>query len=225
VSRHDARTTSLRRRPARTIPATVTAVVLLALGIGLVWAAAARLAQGSWPAFADRTAAVVATWTWGSVAVLLVSLAVAVIGLVLVIAALKPGQPTALTLDGGSDGAGVHTEVVMTRRSVAKLATARAGQVDGVDSVSTVVGARRVTVTVRTDWSGAPDATLRGRLDAARGRCRHFGVATSPSDHPYGRKVFPRTSAGFSLYPSRRGRSDNASDRRDGRWAGRWHES
>ncbi len=151
MSRHDARSTSLRRRPARTIPATVTALVLLALGVGLVWAAVERLARGSWPAFADQTAAWVAAWTWGSVVVLVVSLALAVIGLVLLIAAVKPGQPNALTLDeGSSDGAGVHTEVVMTRRSVAKLATARAGQVDGVDSVSTVVGARRITLTVKT---------------------------------------------------------------------------
>jgi hypothetical protein len=180
VSRHDARTTSLRRRPARTIPATVTAAVLLALGIGLVWAAVARLAQGSWPAFADQTAAVVATWTWGSVAVLLVSLAVAVIGLVLVIAALKPGQPTALTLDGGSDGAGVHTEVVMTRRSVAKLATARAGQVDGVDSVSTVVGARRVTVTVRTPSQQGQTIEQQVR-DRVSGALQAAGLAPMPS--------------------------------------------
>ncbi len=151
MSRHDARTTSLRRRPARTIPATVTALVLLGIGAALVWAAVERLARGSWPPFADQTAAWVAAWTWGSVVVLIASIAVAVIGLVLLIAAVKPGPATALTLhDGSSDGAGIPAEVVMTRRSVAKLATARAGQVDGVDSVSTVVGSRRVTVTVKT---------------------------------------------------------------------------
>ena len=54
MSRTDARSTSLRRRPARTVPATIAAVVLLALGVGLVWAAVQRLAQGSWPTFADQ---------------------------------------------------------------------------------------------------------------------------------------------------------------------------
>lgn len=38
----------------------------------------------------------------------------------------------------------------MTRQSVAKLATAYADQVDGVDSVSATVGARRVGLTVRS---------------------------------------------------------------------------
>ena len=152
MSRTDARTTALRRRPARTIPATLTAVVLLALGVGLVWAAVQRLVQGSWPAFADQTGAWVAALAWGTVWVLVLAIAVAVLGLILLVAAIKPGPPTAMSVDSGSsaDAAGASTEVVMTRRSVAKLATARAGQVDGVDSVSSVVGARKITVSVKT---------------------------------------------------------------------------
>lgn len=180
MSRNDARTTSLRRRPARTIPATITALVLLALGVGLVWAAVERLAQGSWPPFADQTAAWVEAWTWGSVIVLVVFIAVAVIGLVLLIAAIKPGPPTALTLDQGSDGAGVHTEVVMTRRSVAKLATARAGQVDGVDSVSTVVGARRVTLSVSTP-SQQGQAIEQQVRDRVTGALQAAGLAPMPA--------------------------------------------
>ena len=152
MSRTDARTTALRRRPARTIPATLTAVVLLALGVGLVWAAVQRLVQGSWPAFADQTGAWVAALAWGTVWVLVLAIAVAVLGLILLVAAIEPGPPTAMSVDSGSsaDAAGASTEVVMTRRSVAKLATARAGQVDGVDSVSSVVGARKITVSVKT---------------------------------------------------------------------------
>jgi len=152
VSRTDARTTPLRRRPARTVPATITAVVLLALGVGLVWAAVQRLAQGSWPAFADQTGAWAAALAWGTVWVLVLAIAVAVLGLILLVAAMKPGPPTAMSVDSGfsSDAAAASTEVVMTRRSVARLATARAGQVDGVDSVSSVVGARKITVSVKT---------------------------------------------------------------------------
>ena len=57
MSRTDARSTTLRRRPARTVPATITALLLLALGAGLVWAAVQRLVQGSWPTFAEQSAA------------------------------------------------------------------------------------------------------------------------------------------------------------------------
>ena len=49
MSRSNARTRSLRRRPSRTIPATVVAVVLLALGVATAIAAISRLVQGSWP--------------------------------------------------------------------------------------------------------------------------------------------------------------------------------
>lgn len=148
MSRTDARTTSLGRRPARSVPAALTAVVLLALGVGLTWAAVQRLVQGTWPPFASQTAAWIAASTWGSIAVLGVTVALTVIGLILLVAAMKPGRPNALPIDPGSPDGSI--EVVMARRSLAKLATARASQVDGVDSVSTVVGARRVTVTVKT---------------------------------------------------------------------------
>ena len=102
MSRTDARSTALRRRPARTVPATITAVVLLALGVGLVWAAVQRLVQGSWPTFADQTGAWVAALSWGTVWVLVISIAVAVLGLILLVAAIKPGPPTAMVVDSGS---------------------------------------------------------------------------------------------------------------------------
>ena len=182
MSRTDARSTALRRRPARTVPATITAVALLALGVGLVWAAAQRLVQGSWPGFADQTAAWVAALSWGNVWVLLLSIAVAVLGLILLIAAIKPGPPTAMIVDSGSsaDAAGASTEVVMTRRSVAKLATARAGQVDGVDSVSSVVGARKITVAVKTpsQQRGEIEQQVRDRVTSA---LQSAGLAPMPT--------------------------------------------
>ena len=182
MSRTDARSTSLRRRPARTVPATITAVVLLALGVALVWAAAQRLAQGSWPVFADRTASWMATLTWGDVWVLILSIGVAVLGLILLVAAIKPGPPTAMTLDSGSsaDTADASTEAVMTRRSVAKLASARAAQVDGVDSESTDVGARKVTVTVKTPSQQRSEIDQQVR-DRVAGALQSAGLAPMPA--------------------------------------------
>lgn len=182
MSRTDARSTSLRRRPARTVPATITAVVLLALGVGLVWAAVQRLARGSWPGFADQTASWLAALTWGNVWVLILSIGVALLGLILLVAAIKPGPPTAMTLDSCSsaDAADISTEVVMTRRSVAKLATARAGQVDGVDSVSSVVGARKVTVTVKTPSQQRSEIEQQVR-DRVTGALQSAGLAPMPA--------------------------------------------
>jgi hypothetical protein len=182
VSRTDARSTRLRRRPARTVPATITAAVLLALGVGLVWAAVQRLARGSWPGFADQTASWLAALTWGDVWVLILSIGVALLGLILLVAAIKPGAPTAMTLDSGSsaDTTEASTEVVMTRRSVAKLATARAGQVDGVDSVSSVVGARKVTVTVKTPSQQRSEIEQQVR-DRVTGALQSAGLAPMPA--------------------------------------------
>ena len=47
----DARSKSLRRRPARTTPASIVSVVVLAVGVGLVWITVLRLLNGRWPRF------------------------------------------------------------------------------------------------------------------------------------------------------------------------------
>jgi hypothetical protein len=49
VSRTDARSNKLRRRPARTTPASIVSVVALAVGVGLVWITVLRLLNGRWP--------------------------------------------------------------------------------------------------------------------------------------------------------------------------------
>ena len=77
-----------------------------------------------------------------------------VIGLVLLVAAIKPGPPTALIVDPGAadDPRRTSPQVVMTaQQCVAKPNSARAGQIDGIDSVSSVAGARR-RVTVTVEW-------------------------------------------------------------------------
>lgn len=149
MSRTDARSDSLRRRPSRTVPATIVALVLLGLGVGLVWVAALRLVQGSWPEFLLQAGSWFAALTWGSMMLLLVCVGIAVLGVIVLIAAIKPGAPTAMVIDSApAEGEG-STEVVMTRRSIARLATARAAEVDGVDAVSAVIGSRKVTVNVQ----------------------------------------------------------------------------
>ncbi len=154
MSRSDARSDSLRHRPARIVPASIVAVVLLALGVGLVWVSVLKLSNGSWPAFLGTVDQFLAGLTWGAAIALAITIAVAVVGLILLIAAIKPGTPNAMLLKdqtgaNPNDGA-AKTEFVMTRRAVAKIATATATLIDGVDSVSTTASAHRVTVSVKT---------------------------------------------------------------------------
>lgn len=159
MARDDAKSSSLRRRPSRTVPAAITAAVLVAVGVAGVWATVERLATGHWPAWVGSTHLWGATQTFGSLIVIVLSAAVALVGLLLLLTALRPGMANAYEIiptpvdhgrsDSEADSEG-DTEFVMTRRAVAKLATAHADLVDGVDSVSAAVSARRVTLTVDT---------------------------------------------------------------------------
>ncbi|MBP2385984.1 divalent metal cation (Fe/Co/Zn/Cd) transporter [Paeniglutamicibacter kerguelensis] len=48
MNRHNQRSTSLRHRPSRAVPALIAGTLLLAVGISLAWLAISRLASGSW---------------------------------------------------------------------------------------------------------------------------------------------------------------------------------
>jgi hypothetical protein len=158
MARDDARSSSLRRRPSRTIPAAIVAALLTAAGVAGVWASVERLATGSWPGWVGGVHLWATTQTFGSVIVIVISVAVALLGLVLLTTALRPGMPNAYEIApaAGIDGGPASTEFVMTRRAVATLATAHADLVDGVDSVSAAVTSRRVSLSVTTG-SGKTD--------------------------------------------------------------------
>lgn len=162
MARDDAKSSSLRRRPSRTVPAAVVAVLLAVAGVAGVWATVEKLATGRWPGWVGSTHLWGTTQTWGSVVVIVISVAVALMGLLLLVTALRPGMPNAYEIDADGDttaGAPTtgSTEFVMTRRAVAKLATAQADLVDGVDSVSAGVTARRVNLTVKTSSAQADE--------------------------------------------------------------------
>ena len=168
MSRTDARSTKLRRRPARTVPATIVSVVVLAVGVGLVWITMLRLLDGRWPTFLGAFHAWLAALTWGSAIGIAISLAAVGVGLILLVCAWKPGQPNAMVLHSDRSGnAAGSTDFVMTRRSVARLATSYADQVDGVDSVSASVTARRVTLSVKS-----PSEQRSQLADTVTGRVR-----------------------------------------------------
>ena len=151
MSRTDARSNKLRRRPTRTTPASIVSVVVLAVGVGLVWITVLRLLNGRWPRFLGAVNEWLATLRWGSTITIAISLAAVAVGLILLFCAWKPGQPNAIVLhvDRSGDVAG-STEFVMTRRSVARLAAGHADLVDGVDSVSATVTSRRITLSVKS---------------------------------------------------------------------------
>lgn len=151
MSRSNARSRRLRRRPSRTVPATITAVVLIAVGALVALVAITRLVNGTWPSQVTGPATTVAALTWGSVAIITVGAVAALVGLVLLVAGLKPGAfKTAQLETASSNGSVGATDFVISTRAMARLAAAHADLVDGVDKVSASASGRRVHVQVVT---------------------------------------------------------------------------
>ncbi|WP_146360134.1 DUF6286 domain-containing protein [Arthrobacter yangruifuii] len=163
---------SMRRRPSRSVPATITAILLLALGVALVWGGVVRLAQGGWPVFVTEPVRVLgetgwdSAWGWTGAVVLLL------IGVILLLCGMIPGdfsalplraKPGKLTGTSGSAEAGDLSavrggeNVVMSRRAVARLAASTCDHIDGVASASASASSRKVHLDVTTALHDASD--------------------------------------------------------------------
>lgn len=185
MSRNEARSTRLRRRPSRTIPALVVAVLLLAVGVASVWLAIARLIQGAWSTLLEGPRDWLAALTWDSPAVWGIGTAAVAVGLILLLCAVIPGGFTALTVRDASGEAGgrkpqvYERETVMTRRAVAHVARAQCVQVDGVASASATATSKRVHLKVKTSLRDTRD--LRARvIEGVRDRLDAIGLDPAP---------------------------------------------
>lgn len=183
MSRTDARSSSLRRRPSRTLPAVIVAVMLLAAGVTLVWATVDRLANGRWPAWVGASHQWAAAQTWGSPSTITISVLVALLGLLLLVVALTPGQLTGYRIEPAETAdrtSPSNTEVAMSRRAVAELATAQANLVDGVDAASAVATGRAVKLRVNTPSAHRPDVE-RAVTERVRSALSAAGLAPMPT--------------------------------------------
>lgn len=151
MSRKPATSGRLLRRPSRSVPATIVAVLLLALGALTAVAAGARLVNGRWPGSVRGPAGTASAYTWGTSTVIAAGGVAAVLGLILVIAAVKPGSYLGAHLHiDDADTEVLDTDYVISTRALARLAAAKADQVDGVDKVAASASGRRVHVRVTT---------------------------------------------------------------------------
>lgn len=146
----DARSTPLRKRHSRVVPATITAVIVLGIGVIAAVAAIAHLATGAWASQVGDPAGTVGGLTWGSAAVITTAAVVLVLGLVLLISGIKPGAFTSARLDSSAQGAVAERDFVISTRALARLAAARADAVDGVEKVSATATGRKVHLRVDT---------------------------------------------------------------------------
>ncbi|MCC9204354.1 DUF6286 domain-containing protein [Arthrobacter sp. zg-Y769] len=185
---------SMRRRPSRSVPATISAVLMLAVGVGLVWAAVVRLVQGSWPVFVTEPLRWLAETGWDSTRGWTGAVVLLLIGLVLLLCGMIPGDFSALPLrakpvnmpgmPGAGESGGVPSvrggeTVVMSRRAVARLAASTCDHIDGVASASATASSRKVHLDVTTALHGTSDVQ-HWVVDGVRSRLAATGLDPVP---------------------------------------------
>lgn len=143
-----------RARSARVVPAVIVALILLALAVGLGWAAIAAIAAGSsgdsalssgFSGFTDLGAA-----QWGATAIIAVGAALLLLGLIFTIAGISPGAKRIIGYRAEAPEHTARFEVVLPTSALSNLAAAAADSVDGVSSVRAASNASSTNITFST---------------------------------------------------------------------------
>lgn len=168
------------RRPRRSLPATIVALVILAVCV-LVIVAVVQSLLGQTPFLSlAQLLGVTSSQTWSGVGTVIAAIVLAVLGLILLLAAIRPGTPTVLPLRALVDGDGGRGATAGVRRNtLAKDLTATARAVPGVTNADVSARLGRITATVgvaAADPAAVP-AAVQERLET---RIVEIGPATRP---------------------------------------------
>ena len=136
----------LIRRPSRSTPSALLALLLLTAGGLGAWLTGHRIVTGTWPDRTVTTLDAIGSATLGSVAVLAAAGIVAACALAMILAALWPGLPERVALLPDA----VPGQTAVRRRDLAALVRARVEQIGGVHSATVTTRRSRVDVVVRT---------------------------------------------------------------------------
>jgi hypothetical protein len=166
----------MRRRPRRTFPAAVTALILLSVCV-LTAISTIQLLAGQRPLISYAALADLAhTTRWDSLAVAAAAGLVMLIGLIVLLTAILPGRPTVIPLRA-TDTAAIDAGA--SRRSLRSTLRAAADAVDGVTATTLTLRRRTVTAAVRTHRT-----TPEGLAEAVRAAISHRLDQISPATRP-----------------------------------------
>lgn len=135
---------SLMLRPSRVIPAVLLALLALVIGGIGVWIFGARLIDGVWPAEVSTLIDRVANARFDDPGVTVVAVVVAVIGIVLLLCALIPGDPANREVLNSN----VPGRTAITRRDFARRIQRQVELVDGVSKADVAYRGKNLRVIV-----------------------------------------------------------------------------
>jgi hypothetical protein len=147
-------------RPSRTVPATIMGVILLTMGALGLWIVGTRLLTGEWPAQTEQSLSTIGELQMDSMPMLITLIALALLGLMMLLAALWPGRR--MNHEVFPDE--VPGTTVMRRHDIAHRITHALERTDGVQRARTHLSRRRAEVTV---YAVVPDQEMRARAHAA----------------------------------------------------------
>lgn len=169
----------LWRRSSRSIPAIITALILLTLAVLSIWASIAYLVKGSWPTFISEASNALTSLNWNSPGTWAASVGVALLGLFLLLAGVVPGPRTTVRIDSPERSNDSITETVMSRRGLARMAGARVDQTDGVVSSSIKATATAVDVQAATNLRRPRELSAELKQSLTR-ECQAMGLSPVP---------------------------------------------
>lgn len=147
-------------RPSRTVPASILGLALLTIGVAGIWILSTRLLTGEWPAEAEQSLSAIGEQQMNSAPVLITLTVLALLGLVMLLAALWPGRRiNHVVFDDDVPGI-----TVMRRRDIARRITHALERTNGVQRAKAQVSKRRAEVTV---YAVVPDQEMRTRAHAS----------------------------------------------------------
>ena len=167
----------LIRRPSRSTPSVVLALLLLTAGGLGAWLTGHRIVTGTWPDRTVTTLDTIGSTALGSAAVITAAGIAAVCGLAMILAALWPGLPERVEFLPDT----VPGQTAVTRRDLAGLVRTQVEQVDGVHSVAVTARRSRVDVVVLSvldDLAPVREAA-RKKADEALDALKPVGITRS----------------------------------------------
>ncbi|MFJ2621094.1 DUF6286 domain-containing protein [Glutamicibacter sp. NPDC087344] len=135
-------------RSARTATLLTSSLVLLGVSITALVVCLIRLTSGAWPTWLAGALDDIKNIAWSDSRVLGSAVGVSILGLLLLVAALSPGNRKTTLLDW--DSLDSREEWVIENRGLARLARHEAQRTDGVHDASPVLRGKRMHISIST---------------------------------------------------------------------------